>query len=1162
MFRILLFLLIVVFCHGPSAISVAQTRRTDSPEVLKALLALPAPTPRHAATATKTEEERPAEFYFPKNRPPDDAPIEDLLAYWTRWANDFDPKDLTDAVRKRLFDACLESPQILPIFLRLLPVNDAASAKLKELYDGAQNDERLDEEWRRTIKHWLLYNSTYFLDELTALAQKAKDDVNNGEITRKEALTALAKLDWSNAEPILRGLLVSGQPRSSAFALSLFYRHAVDEKDLSSEERYRNELISISSNRNQPAFARDTAIRALSSGDWSGRDEWYTAQFQDVTLLELSDEGSTFSPLTAVFQSDTEKWTPIMTRLLESKDINVRSAAASCLLALDGEDARKDVLLPLLPWLSDPAWLKETSNRRLQLIQRVGSIDMPESIPGLIAIVEGENFYSSYEQSYAAKSLARYKDPRAVPGLKKALAKEQDENQRNDIIEGLLASNGLTETEQLQALEAYASKLTTDEGRIDMLRYRMPGEEQLTVQLSIGRYFANATEVPEALVNAVLVRAENLKSENPSLAQELIKIAHTWQGSNVDRDLIRRIANGSADAGTIHKAFERKPKFHESLRTEIQSLSAASGAAQGVGAVLLEDSGLAQGILTSRDQVAQIALLASARLIQMPLPIELVSPLLRSKNSLLALAAEVYLLAEDSREARDLLWQHHPNEAFVTGWRENLYFPAAPFESMNKIEKDLKAELFKENGPTEILGLLSHDEHSRWVLRIYADKAVFTTYEDAARYQERTVSKAEVSALKDFLTTKNLSDRGPTIEFCHHGCPPSEFLFLTKEKGRRVYNQVGFGELLEIYENFRALGNGPGAKTHYNLEKDIKGLEVLYGDSDFAIHDISQQGSELRVFVERPSTEAELKEQNALYENLIDEGEPEVFTELRQRVAEQEKARFSWRILTNNQPGAITSQPSLYSNFDGSKFVVEEDGAEVDGSDPQVQVIGPNSIVFAQYFEGLWRQDAGTKPVRLSSEGTGYSNPIVTPDGKWIVVSKSDTDASEPSYIVRYNLQTGREFRVKLDPADEFYPIAFVATHNKVVLHRAKHPPSVYTSDSVGPDKPEYYLLDPYTGAARLVSGEFEPLTQRGPRSLQRTGKPDEFWVALPDDEKNRTRVGRYNTRDFSFTLVMEVPHIVFNSMAMWVDANQAKVYLVYKNQLLRLPLQAAAPVK
>ena len=91
------------------------------------------------------------------------------------------------------------------------------------------------------------------------------------------------------------------------------------------------------------------------------------------------------------------------------------------------------------------------------------------------------------------------------------------------------------------------------------------------------------------------------------------------------------------------------------------------------------------------------------------------------------------------------------------------------------------------------------------------------------------------------------------------------------------------------------------------------------------------------------------------------------------------------------------------------------------------------------------------------------------------------------------------------------------------------------------------------------MNGEFGPLQQKGDRALQRTETPDEFWVALSDKEKNKTRVGRYNTKDFSFKQVMEIPHIVFESMNMWIEANAAKIYVVYKGQLLRLPLQASS---
>jgi len=40
----------------------------------------------------------------------------------------------------------------------------------------------------------------------------------------------------------------------------------------------------------------------------------------------------------------------------------------------------------------------------------------------------------------------------------------------------------------------------------------------------------------------------------------------------------------------------------------------------------------------------------------------------------------------------------------------------------------------------------------------------------------------------------------------------------------------------------------------------------------------------------------------------------------------------------------------------------------------------------------------------------------------------------------------------------------------------------------------------------------------------------------------------------------MTVPHIIFESMTMWVDGNKGKLYVVYTGQLLSLPLSAAAP--
>jgi hypothetical protein len=144
--------------------------------------------------------------------------------------------------------------------------------------------------------------------------------------------------------------------------------------------------------------------------------------------------------------------------------------------------------------------------------------------------------------------------------------------------------------------------------------------------------------------------------------------------------------------------------------------------------------------------------------------------------------------------------------------------------------------------------------------------------------------------------------------------------------------------------------------------------------------------------------------------------------------------------------------------------------------------------------------------------------------------------------------------------ADDLTPVAFLPTIGNVVVRRSKSQYAVAGTVSKGPERPEYYLLDPATGATRLISGgNFVPLLQTGSRFLQAADKPDEFWAAIADEKKNYTEIGRYNVKDFSFKPVMTVPKLAFDSMAMWVDAAQRKVYVVYKGQLLRLPLQSAA---
>ena len=1129
-----------LLCCWP-VVAFTQTANPASEEVMRQLLSMPAPAPRTAKAPTDTEpkQTRPEKFFYKDNPPPNDAPVEDLLLYWNRWADTPQRPQLSDIAQQRLLEACADDIEQLPGLISLFSKDESTAKKIKELFDKAVSDQRLDNSSREKVKKWLIFNSKYYLSELLALASKVKDNEKGGWVHNEEALVALARVNWQAAEPLINALADGSQPRSSAVALALLYQQAISEKDLDAEEKYRNRLKTIASDRNARAHARDTSIKALSVTEWSGRDDWYLSLLADDSLRESHDGIYGYHSLTKLFDRDPKKWIPVMTKLVDSKDRVVQQAAASCLVIYATSHPRRDAILPVLRWLSDPDWL-HLSGQRASFMQKMDELEIPESVPGLIWIVENEE----HNKQWAARTLAYYKDPRAVPALKKALA-QSNENERKHILEGLFASGGISDSEAMTALEAYATMRMTAEGREEVDLHRVYHDEPLPVPISIGKYLATTESAPETLVRSVLARAESLKKTNPMMAQSLFEIANRWQNRQVDLDMIQRIASGTADANTIATALGRRNNLRENLEAELQVILQQSGEPLGIGSILLNDPHLAQSILTAEDHRAKIALLAGARLTQTSLPVELVGALLTSKNSLLASAAEFYLLAEDSKEAQKLLWQHHPNQAFVTGWRDD------NFDQMVEVEEKLRAELFKADAPLEIFALVSDDERHRHILRIYADRAIYTQSEDPARYLERVVSQAELSAFKDFVTTAGVRDLGPQFGGCHNNCSTLEFLALKKDEARRVFGRQAFSDWGTIETNFDLLGRGEGAKVRYTFENEIKGLEILYEDAHLEVKDVWQRGDEIRIFVERQETEAEYKQRIRSNDD-SDEDDEAAYAERQRKKLAQRKARVSWRKLTGNKAGAVVAQPDSYSTFDESNFLIESDRYNAQ----EVQMLSADTIVITRNFDGLWKQTAGSNAVRIS-EGA-YSDPLVTPDGKWVVVAKADGDWGKPNYIVRFNLNTGREFRINVSSADVLYPVMFLPLHSKVLVRRMKDEDGLSARNSSGPERPEHYLLDAATGDIQLVSGEFAPLRQGNKRFLQSTGKPDEYWAAIPNERRNQTQVGRYNIKDFSFKPVLVIPHISFDSMSMWVDESRNKLYLVYNFQLLRLPLKSA----
>lgn len=98
-----------------------------------------------------------------------------------------------------------------------------------------------------------------------------------------------------------------------------------------------------------------------------------------------------------------------------------------------------------------------------------------------------------------------------------------------------------------------------------------------------------------------------------------------------------RIADGAADAETIVGALARRKESKERVLNDIYALRGKSGLAGGVAACLLEDEPEVLSAFHSQTVDEQIAVLACARPLRLPLPVSETGALLDSTNKLLAL---------------------------------------------------------------------------------------------------------------------------------------------------------------------------------------------------------------------------------------------------------------------------------------------------------------------------------------------------------------------------------------------------------------------------------------------------------------------------------------------------------------------------------------------
>ncbi len=1201
---------------------------------LVSLLNLPAPPPPNPLFRIG-QASRDENFYDKKNPPGDNAPIEDLLAYW-KHQNQFDPKYAyaikpSEKSFNRLMDEIEKNPSSLTELLQTLPNGKESADFVKKLYDQEVSRREFEPSWRSEVKKWLTYHSNYFSDELYQIAGQTAE--TEEYVTNQDEVLALASVDWDKARPLLERMLGNSQtPVSQTLARWAFYQHALANNDSFDIDKYRKVLQETVENKNFKPGNRDLAMDALvESGDYQGRDDWYYSLLDDETLYELKVNGQTYTGLTTILNhSPSDKYVAKMIELAGSGNPTIRNAAVRNLATLLDDIKSPELVKALLPWLENPKWAKEVGGERAKMVVALRQYEIPESVPGLIVMLnekekveatvspnanvpvyQGNFTYNSSSvrqvdnypyRSAAIAALEKQKSSLAVAPLRLILM-QVEEWERQSVVRTLLVSNGYTIPEQLEALEETAKIVSTQqEIPVDITNNREVVIDRIIqtntpamnvssnyqrqynpndLKLILGNQLVTIEDVSDELVKAVIDRINYLDTKNPKIANSLRRIIQNWKGAAINSLMLRDLKNGQGTLDSVIRLLAIRKDLREKQFNEVSDLSGGTPTALGISACLLEDANSYDAILASDNAEAKTAMLGCARLIRAALPVPKVAENLRSQDKLLKIAAERYLESEDSPAARQIVLSLHPNEAKILGARSAfssegaqplgnysvlmrdifisvdssfqfippyLFYQFAGGDS-DETEKKLQKEVKEDR---EILGVYAFDKN---YVRIYKDKAVFAYEDDPARFRERTLSVEEFEGLKNYLASQNVDELAPFLSNCE-SCEEKELVMLGRPGGRRVYVRADplppfFAELETIFAEMRK----QPAQIRYHLEKNVAGLEVLYADENLQARTVWKNGEDFRVLIDDQTLRKQAEKAAETLEdpNISDEeGTEETDAAVSEKAlkAEQKLARqkeygsTSWYKFDKTKLLETVVQPA------GVEYIPLTDGFAVQTNEEQWKARA-NGLEIRTDEQGLYKISRG----QIARIRKGYySKPLVTPNGRWAIATKFGTE--ETNYarsLVRVNLVTNKEFKVKIESEyPSFQAIAFLPSLNKVLVFGSYEEESEYEDKRSG----DYFLLDPETGLVQPVKGEVRPLNQQTFRALQPlAASADEFWAALPDSDKTETQIGIYNAKTLAFKQLLTIPQIIFDSMAMWVDESEGKIYFVYEGHLLALPL-------
>ncbi|HYE73893.1 MAG TPA: hypothetical protein VEF04_11205, partial [Blastocatellia bacterium] len=365
--------------------------------VIPQLLDYPAPPPpklKVVADAMAAQEERAKrQLENPEAVPGADAVASEIIEYWDRQVRQETGKEPSEQQRWRLMEAYLQEPNLYSRVVQLFPDTPQAHERIKEFL--AQPEPLNATDWeiikfkdaQGNLRRWLMQRSEYYREELLRYASEVK--IDGPTLVGENSLTALARLDWKSAQPLLENYRRHSESAISTLAMRLLYLHAVKVKDRNQAEDLRQQLQRLVTNPQVSEKAREMAYETVMQHEWEGREDWFTSLFAMEQLLEGKKPLLREHILVEPVKKDPEKWIPILRSLVTNSITVIHNNAALCLKDVVFRKPNRDALLALLPWLTNPEWVTAGDEHdRYRVINAMGVIQLPEAIPGLLAILQ------------------------------------------------------------------------------------------------------------------------------------------------------------------------------------------------------------------------------------------------------------------------------------------------------------------------------------------------------------------------------------------------------------------------------------------------------------------------------------------------------------------------------------------------------------------------------------------------------------------------------------------------------------------------------------------------------------------------------------------------------------------------------------------------------